>query len=60
MQVGMLLSSNKSFLYDNMGRLISESSTAESTVKKICYGLEITLKEFFDTPMFDNLEQEIR
>ena len=28
MQVGMLLSSNKSFLYDNRGRLISESSTA--------------------------------
>ncbi len=31
-----------------------------STIKKICDGLEITLKEFFDTPMFDNLEQEIR
>ncbi len=28
-QVGMPLSSNKSFVYDNLGRLISESSTAE-------------------------------
>lgn len=35
-------------------------SPTVSTVKKICDGLEITLKEFFDTPMFDNLEQEIR
>lgn len=27
--------------------------------KKFCDGLEITLGEFFDTPEFDNLEQEI-
>ena len=30
------------------------------TIKKLCDGLEITLGEFFSTPMFDNLEQEIK
>ena len=30
------------------------------TIKKICDGLEITLGEFFNTPEFDNLEQEIK
>lgn len=29
------------------------------TVKKFCDGLDITLGEFFSTPEFDNLEQEI-
>lgn len=31
-----------------------------STVKKICDGLNITLGEFFSTPEFDSLEQEIK
>ena len=30
------------------------------TIKKICDGLEITLSEFFSTPEFDALEQEIK
>lgn len=30
------------------------------TIKKICDGLEITLGEFFSTPDFDALEQEIQ
>ena len=30
------------------------------TIKKFCDGLEITLSEFFSTPEFDNLEQEIK
>ena len=30
------------------------------TIKKLCDGLEITLCEFFSTPEFDALEQEIR
>ena len=30
------------------------------TIKKICDGLEITIGEFFSTPAFDALEQEIR
>ena len=29
------------------------------TVKKFCDGLGITIGEFFSTPEFDNLEQEI-
>ncbi|MCL2566340.1 MAG: helix-turn-helix transcriptional regulator [Defluviitaleaceae bacterium] len=31
-----------------------------TTIKKLCDGLGITLGEFFSTPEFDNLEQEIR
>ncbi len=30
-----------------------------TTIKIICDGLYISLKEFFDSPEFDNLEQEI-
>ena len=30
------------------------------TIKKLCDGLEITLGEFFSTPEFDALEQEIQ
>ena len=30
------------------------------TVKKLCDGLEITLGEFFSTPGFEALEQEIQ
>ena len=35
-------------------------STTISTIKKLCDGLEITLGEFFSTPEFDALEQEIK
>ena len=31
-----------------------------ATIKKICDGLNITLGEFFGTPEFDALEQEIK
>lgn len=31
-----------------------------TTIKKLCDALEITLGEFFSTPAFDNLEQEIK
>lgn len=30
------------------------------TLKMICDGLDITLKEFFDTKEFESLEQEIK
>ena len=30
------------------------------TIKKLCDGLYITLGEFFSTPEFDRLEQEIK
>lgn len=30
------------------------------TIKKLCDGLDMTLGEFFSTPEFDELEQEIK
>lgn len=30
------------------------------SIKKLCDGLEIPLREFFDSPIFDGLEQEIQ
>lgn len=35
-------------------------SATVSTVKKLCDGLNITLGEFFSSPEFDALEQEIK
>ena len=35
-------------------------SATVSTVKKLCDGLDITLGEFFSSPEFDELEQEIK
>ena len=29
------------------------------SLKKLCDGLEISLREFFNSPLFENLEQEI-
>lgn len=36
------------------------NSITVSTVKKICDGLEIPLLGFFDSPVFEDLEQEIK
>ncbi len=36
------------------------NSATVSTIKKLCDGLGITLGEFFSTPEFDGLEQEIQ
>lgn len=30
------------------------------SIKKICDGLEISVREFFDSDLFDSLEQEIK
>ena len=30
------------------------------SIKKLCDGLDITLREFFDSDIFDDLEQEIK
>ena len=30
-----------------------------SSINKLCDGLDITLRQFFDSPLFDHLEQEI-
>lgn len=31
-----------------------------STIKKVCDGLDMTLAEFFDTELFNTLDQEIK
>ena len=36
------------------------NSTTVSTVKKICDGLELNIIDFFKSPLFENLEQEIK
>ena len=36
------------------------NSTTVSTVKKICDGLELNIIDFFTSPLFENLEQEIK
>ena len=35
-------------------------SATVATIKKLCDGLDITLRDFFDAPVFDSLEQVIR
>ena len=56
--LAMLCGIDKSTLYSILG---SKSKIPEvATIKKICDGLEITLGEFFSTPDFDALEQEIK
>lgn len=40
---------------------VSDSeNSAGQTSKKICDGLEISIREFFDSDLFDDLEQEIQ
>ena len=36
------------------------NSTTISTIKKICDGLDISIREFFASSVFDLLEQEIK
>ena len=36
------------------------NSATISTIKKICDGLSIHVREFFASSLFDNLEQEIK
>ena len=49
---------DKSTIYSILGD--KSQSPEVVTIKKICDGLEITLGEFFSTPQFDSLEQEIK
>ena len=30
------------------------------TIKKICDGMDLSMRAFFDDPLFENLEQEIK
>jgi len=36
------------------------ATTTVSTIQKICDGLDITIIDFFSSPIFDHLEQEIQ
>lgn len=36
------------------------NSTTISAIQKICDGLEITVTDFFDSPLFLGIEQEIK
>ena len=36
------------------------ATTTVSTIQKICDGLEISILEFFSSPLFENMEQEIK
>ena len=36
------------------------ATTTVSTIQKICDGLEIGILDFFTSPLFENLEQEIK
>lgn len=36
------------------------NSATISTIKKICDGLEMDIREFFNSPLFDDLEQELK
>ncbi len=36
------------------------ATTTVSTIQKICDGLEISILDFFSSPIFDHLEQEIQ
>lgn len=49
---------DRSTIYSILGE--KSQSPEVSTIKKICDGLAITLGQFFTTPEFDNLEQEIK
>ena len=49
---------DKSTIYSILGE--KSQSPEVATIKKICDGLEITLGQFFSTPEFDGLEQEIK
>ena len=35
-------------------------NTGIATIKKLCDGFEISIRDFFDDPIFDDLEQEVR
>ena len=36
------------------------TNTGIATIKKLCDGFDIRVRPFFDSPLFDDLEQEVR
>jgi DNA-binding Xre family transcriptional regulator len=57
-ELGNIAGINPSTIYSILGP--KSKSPEVATIKKLCDALEITLGEFFSTPEFDGLEQEIR
>lgn len=55
------LSTNCGITQSTLNNIICgrNKSTTISTIKKICDGIEIDIREFFNSSLFDNLEQEI-
>lgn len=49
---------DKSTIYSILGN--KSKSPEVATIKKICDGFEISLGDFFSTPEFEGLEQEIK
>lgn len=49
---------DKSTIYSILGE--KSKSPEVATIKKLCDGLDMTLSQFFNTPEFDRLEQEIK
>ena len=56
--LAILCGADKSTIYSILGEKSNRPEVA--SIKKICDGLEITLGQFFSTPEFDGLEQEIK
>ncbi len=56
------LSTSSGITQSTINNIVSgrNNSTTISTIKKICDGLEITITEFFNSELFENLEQEIK
>ena len=56
--LAILCGVDSSTIYSILGH--KSKSPEVASIKKICDGLEMTLAEFFDTPEFNALEQEIK
>ena len=56
------LSSASGMTQSTLNNIISgrNNSTTVSTIQKICYGLDITIKEFFNSEIFDRIESEVK
>lgn len=56
------LSTMSGITQSTLNNIISgrNNSTTVSTIQKICDGLEISIIEFFNSPVFESLEQEIK
>lgn len=56
--LALLCGIDKSTLYSILGE--KSKSPEVATIKKLCDGLGMTLGQFFSTPEFDALEQELQ